>query len=156
MYSIVRSTEMPTDTELVTLHRYYIWANKFRTHFDKILAEGTIREPNALIWFADETGLFLSYWYASLYVVVEGWDELGCRDDEIDGLLTSPNVEHLRRYRNGVCHFQRQYLDDRFIELMSSPNSVEWVRRLNMAFGRYFLTELTRRRVSREGLGDMS
>ena len=25
--------------ELVTLHRYFIWANRMRTHFDEILAE---------------------------------------------------------------------------------------------------------------------
>ncbi len=85
-------------------------------------------------------------WYGMLYVVVEGWRELGCRDDEIDVLLSSPNIEHLRRYRNGVCHFQRQYLDDRFVGMMSAPDSVEWVRCLNSALGKYFLTEVVRRR----------
>ena len=125
--------------ELVTLHRYYIWANKFRAHFDEIVGRNTSLEPNSVLWFADEAGLFLSYWYAALYVVIEGWTERGLQDAEIDKLLTSPNREHLRRYRNGVCHFQPQYLDERFLEMMGSSDSVRWVRTLNHAFGRFFL-----------------
>ena len=62
--------------------------------------------------------------------VVEGWNALDLHDAEIDGLLTSANVEHLRRYRNGTFHFQQAYLDPRVTEIMGSPDSVDWVRRL--------------------------
>jgi hypothetical protein len=130
---------MPTDAEVLTLHRYYIWANKFRTHFDQILGSAETLDPNPRVWFFDEAGLFLSYWYAALYVVIEGWLELGLQDEEIDALLASPNVDHLRRYRNGVCHFQSKYFDERFVELMASPGSAEWVRSLNYELGRFFL-----------------
>ena len=130
---------MPTHAEVLTLHRYYIWANKFRTHFDQIIASAPNLEENPLLWFANETGLFLSYWYAALYVVIEGWQTLGLQDEELNLLLASPNVEHLRRYRNGVCHFQHKYLDERFLAMMSSRDSVQWVRSLNSAFGRFFL-----------------
>ena len=131
---------MPTDAELLTLHRYYIWANKFRTHFDQTLDAPVDPADPPLLWFAGAKGLFLSYWYAALSVVIEGWKSLGCADAEIDVLLDSANVKHLQRYRNGVCHFQPKYLDRRFLELMTAPDSVEWVRRLNTEFGRYFLT----------------
>jgi hypothetical protein len=130
---------MVTEAEILTLHRYYIWANKFRTRFDQTLTIRGAPEPDSLIWFADDTGLFLSYWYAALYVVVEGWKELGCQDAEVDSLLSSPNVELLKRYRNGVCHFQRTYLDQRFLEITTSPDSVQWVRNLNTTLGRFFL-----------------
>lgn len=130
---------MPTYADSATLHRYYIWANKFRTNFDQLIGAPANPDPNPLVWFADETGLFLSYWYAALYVVIEGWKKLGFRDEEVDALLTSPNVDHLGRYRNGVCHFQPKYLDERFLAMMSSPDSVQWVRSLNRAFGRFFL-----------------
>ena len=130
---------MPTNAELLTLHRYYIWANKFRTQFDQALDSPTDPTDPPLLWFASAKGLYLSYWYAALYVVIEGWQRLGCEDGEIDALLISPNVNHLRRYRNGVCHFQPTYLDDRFVELMGASDSVQWVRTLNSAFGRYFL-----------------
>ena len=129
---------MPTYAESVTLHRYYIWANKFRTHLGALVAGADLPLDIPPVWFADEPGLFLSHWYAALYVVIDGWKELGFQDAEIDALLTSPNVEYLRRYRNGICHFQRQYLDERFQGMMASPDSVQWVGSLNLAFGRFF------------------
>ena len=46
--------------------------------------------------------MYLSYWYAGLFVVCEGWQELKLSDPEIDGLLASPNLELLKRFRNGV------------------------------------------------------
>ena len=82
----------------------------------------------------------MSYWYGGLYVVIEGWRDLGLHDDPIDALLGSPNVDLLRRYRNGVFHFQRRYFDDRFIRLMTDgENVITWVRTLNEQFGRFFL-----------------
>ncbi len=47
----------------------------------------------------------------------QGW-ELGLADKEVDALIASQNVELLRRYRNGVFHFQREYFDERFLELI--------------------------------------
>ncbi len=102
-----------TYAESVTLHCYDIWANKFRTHLDRLITGTDLTVNLPPVWFADEPGLFLSYWYAALYVVIEGWKELGFQDAEIDALLISPNVKHLKRYRNGVCHFQPKCLDDR-------------------------------------------
>jgi hypothetical protein len=130
-------------TSSTALHRYYIWANKFRTHLDQIIDTCNL-DPKTVLWFADETGMFLSYWYAALYVVIEGWKQLRFQDAEIDALLTSPNVGRLRRYRHGVCHFQPKYLDERFLEMMRSPDSVQWVRSLNLAFGRFFLQTANR------------
>lgn len=135
----VSDMRMPAYAEKVTLHRYYIWANKFRSHFEQVIGAAANLDPNPLLWFADEAGLFLSYWYASLYVVIEGWKRLGFQDAEIDRLLTSANVDHLRRYRNGVCHFQPKYLDERFLALVSATDGVQWVTNLNLAFGRFFL-----------------
>jgi hypothetical protein len=90
-------------------------------------------------WFATDPPIFMSYWYAGLYVVIEGWLELGCHDEEIDRLLESPNVDILRRYRNAVCHFQREYFHRKFFEMFSASGTADWVRELNQAFGKYFL-----------------
>jgi hypothetical protein len=35
---------------------------------------------------------YVGYWFASLYVVVEGWRAIGLSDERVDGLLSSPNV----------------------------------------------------------------
>ena len=102
--------------ELVTLHRYFIWANRMRTHFDEILArEQCPFEGVAFI----ESFLYMSYWYGGLYVVIEGWKALNLSDDIINELLDSRNVKLLKRYRNGVFHFQHDYHDRRFHEFMS-------------------------------------
>jgi len=124
----------------VVLHKYFIWCNKMRTHFDEQLGqfkpEMEWADPVAL-----NMNLYMSYWYGGLYVVIEGWQSLGLGDAEIDELLKSSNVELLRRYRNGVFHFQHEYFDDRFTGFMTKgQNAVDWVRALNRAFGRYFLT----------------
>ena len=121
--------------ELVALHRYYIWANRMRIHFDEVLSSSKdINDENI------EAMLYMSYWYAGLYVVIEGWQELKLKDDIIDSFLTSPHVDLLRRYRNGVFHFQAKYYDERFIAFMSEgASSAEWVRNLNRQFGRYFI-----------------
>ena len=103
-------------------------------------------------WFADDIGIFMSYWYAGLFVVVEGWQELGLNDPKIDSLLDSPHVEELRRYRNGVCHFQKNYFDERFGEICrDSPSSVPWVRELSRSFGEFFLRTLRSQGESKEG-----
>ena len=125
--------------EFFALHRYYIWANRMRTHFDGLIASGVVSSGQGEI----EGILYMSYWYGGLYVVVEGWNELKLRDNAIDELLTSPNVDLLRRYRNGVFHFQRKYNDQRFMSFMGEgADTVAWVRNLNEQFGRYFLAAL--------------
>jgi hypothetical protein len=124
--------------EIFTLHKYYFWANRMRTHFDDIIANRAPDEEYSEK--EDESNLYMSYWYGGLYVVIEGWRELALTDNKIDSLLTSPNIDLLRRYRNGVFHFQRDYFDERFIEFIRNGiNCVEWIRNLNREFGRYFL-----------------
>ena len=126
---------------LLALHRYYIWANRLREHFDSAASPPTESAcPEAV--FIDDRGLFLSHWYAALFVVVEGWQEVQLSDPEIDMILSSPNVHLLRRFRNGVFHYQRNYSDPRFLDLVLAHGVVPWVRQLNLAFGRYFLQKL--------------
>ncbi len=132
---------------LGALHRYFMWANRLREHFDKALkVRGPAKESDFPVWFADDAGLFMSHWYAALYVVIEGYRELGLHDTKIDALLTSPNVDLLRRYRNGVDHFQKDYFDGRFFDFMGSPDTPKWARDLNRDFGRFLIETLGKRR----------
>lgn len=125
----------------LALHRYYIWANRLREHFDSAIADMPLSDQPESV-FADDRGLFLCNWYAALYVVVEGWNELKLADEEIDALLTSPNIDLLRKFRNCVYHYQSDYSDSRFLDLMQAQGVVSWVRQLNLEFGRYFLLNL--------------
>lgn len=136
---------MAMDPRVFTLHRYYIWANRMRTHFDDLLKGGDVkglftgRGRDSI-----EATMYMSLWYALLYVVVEGWRRLRLSDPAIDALLG--NAEHvhvLKRYRHGVAHFQPNYVDSRFVEIMKeSETTVPWVRDLNRELGRWFLSYL--------------
>jgi hypothetical protein len=103
---------------------------------------------NAVLYSADDRSMFMSYWYGTLYVVIEGWRELRLSDARINELLKSPKVKSLKLYRNGVYHFQRNYFDDRFAGFMKSKDSVEWVRELHGEFGRFFLEDAARRQAA--------
>ena len=124
----------------VALHRYFIWANKMRTDFDVLLAKRKhTKVPESLILIEDN--MYMSYWYAGLYVLIEGWQKLKLQNTAIDTLLKRKDyVDLLRKYRNGVFHYQEDYFDSRFADVWSQGQGfITWVRELNEQFGRYFL-----------------
>ena len=123
--------------EIITLHKYFIWSNRMRTHFDEILQkqDGKEKKEN----FDIESIMYLSLWYATLNTVIEGWKTLKLEDPKIDALLQSENTNHLKMFRHGVLHYQKDYFDQRFQGMLESNDSVNWVRTLNEEFGRYFL-----------------
>ena len=107
-----------------------------RVHFDDLVrTSGDLNDASEV-----ESFLYFSYWYAGLFVVIEGWWELNLHDAVVDRLLESPHVGLLRRYRNGVFHFQRDYFDKRLTGfLAAAPKTVPWMRELTLQFGRFFL-----------------
>lgn len=90
-------------------------------------------------------GITMGIFHGLVYVVIEGWKEIGLSDPEIDKLLASPNVDLLRRFRNGVFHFQGDGLvSDKLAEFCKSPDAFAWVTTLMKAYGRYFAAEMQR------------
>ena len=153
------------DADIVTLHRYFVWAGEMKQSFEVTAAS----RPQPLEWASEETIRALMYmclWYGVLRAVVEGWEELKLADPTIDSLLATrtgtmmkvrdkDDAEYdvpetysdmLRRVRNAVFHFQRDYLDDRLIAFMQKKESVVWVRSLHEAFSQWFLSWLKSRR----------
>lgn len=86
---------------ILSLHRYFVWADRMRVHFKGLIdSEGKDDSKSSVSnAFAYP---YMAYWYAGLYVVIEGWQELKLSDEKIDVLLHSENVELLKRFRNGV------------------------------------------------------
>ena len=131
----------------VALHRYWMYANRMRTYFERVIEKNPPRSckndeeriSEAFLFMSGEPGTFMSHWYGALYVVIEGWKQLKLNDPTIDRLLQSPNVRLLKKYRDGTFHYQRKYFDDRFANFMRSRDSVPWVHDLTSAFGSYFL-----------------
>lgn len=129
--------------EIITLHRYFIWADRMKVHFDEVLkkfgSEAVSGDPTKKKE-GIEIFLYMSLWYATFYVLITGWQELKLSDEKIDTLLQSKNVDLLRRYRNGVFHFQKDYHDERFMKLMKEGEDVaNWIRDLRDEFSRWFL-----------------
>jgi hypothetical protein len=92
----------------------------------------------------DTWGLFalMSYSYASLHVAIEGYQELKLTDPTIDELLKSDQKDNLKRYRNAVFHFQKQFLDDRFVNLILDQEHVKWASALRGALVDFVKREL--------------
>jgi len=133
---------MDADKYMLTLHKYFIWADRMREHFYNLLNKDISRlksmdSPEASM-FRLETNIYMSYWYGGMYVLIEGWRELGFKDAKIDKLLDSPNVNLLKQYRNGVFHFQKDYFDKRFLGFIKSSDSPDWVFELRNEFSRFF------------------
>ena len=129
-----------------TLHRYFIWADRMKVHFDEVLRSKNKDDET----YELETFLYMSYWYAGMYVVIEGWKELKLSDKIVDSLLTSRNVDLLRKFRNGVFHFQKQYFSEKkFVPLITEGEDVVyWIRSLRDVFGLYFLKRIAETRSS--------
>lgn len=134
---------MKLTSEIITLHRYFIWADRMKVHFDRVL-RGIKPIPINDELFKKEEGIetfmYMSLWYGMFYVLIEGWQELKLKDEKIDELLKSKNVELLRRYRNGTFHFQKKYYDEHFTKLMKEGEDIaNWIRDLRDEFSRWFL-----------------
>ena len=82
------------------------------------------------------------HWLAAEYVVLEGWQQLGHDDFNINELLTlyPENVDLLRRCRNSVYHFQKEIMDRRFMKIISNENeTLPWLTALHYEFQKYLL-----------------
>jgi len=95
----------------------------------------------------------MGYWYASLHVVLEGWDALGLTDPIVDRLLSHPNNYRglLRRFRHGMFHFQSDLLDERFLAFLreGAPHAI-WIRALHDEIIRAFRELIDRLMITPE------
>jgi hypothetical protein len=122
---------------VVTLNRYLEWATHMAARYNEDLDgfSGNMDWDDPLF---KRLFMHMCYWYAALYVVIEGWQDLKLSDPKIDALLTSPNVQRLKRYRNGVYHFQAGYFDVRYFEFIGAgSDGKKWLHELHTAFHFY-------------------
>lgn len=124
------------DRHVFSLHRYFLQATEMRRAFLHTLSDdfAVSDEEKDIYQF-----MYLGLWYGSLWVVVEGWRTLKLSDSAVDRLIASDYVDLLKKYRNGMFHYQKQYYDKRFTEFMRYPDTPEWVHDVHSAFSRYFL-----------------
>ncbi len=77
------------------------------------------------------------YFLAALYVVAEGFKKLRLRDTKISGLLKSPHLGLLKRFRNAVFHYQRARVNEKLLGFLSK-DCLEWVKELHSELQRWF------------------
>ncbi|EJN16303.1 hypothetical protein PMI42_00138 [Bradyrhizobium sp. YR681] len=81
----------------------------------------------------------MAVFYGLFYVVIEGYRELGLKDESIDALLEAHDYEsRLRRFRNAVFHYQEDPFDRRLIEFLDAKDSEHWGKALYEAFEKFF------------------
>lgn len=128
---------MPRDEELVALYRYFVWANNMKVNFEETLKRTGVVDLDSPDGFY--VAMYMSLWYGCLYVVIEGWRDLGLNDQEVESFLASPNVDLLKRYRNAAFHYQKKYFHEKFTAfLRASEATASWVRGIHNAFAAYF------------------
>lgn len=112
-----------------TWGRYMYWAELMYRNWDRYMTEkGAGPEiPERLA--------VCSYWAASLYVVIEGWEKAKFKDPIIDALLAvSDHKDVLRRLRNGTFHYQPSLTSSKLLDFLSSPDCLLWLYTLHTEF----------------------
>ncbi|GBR75862.1 hypothetical protein NO2_0494 [Candidatus Termititenax persephonae] len=114
--------------EIASLPRYWLYSNRMKELFfeqgKKLnLPQVNLHEYHGKInIYTGDLGLFHAYWYSALYVVIEGYWELGLRDKTIDSLLDKEKVRLLKLFRNGTFHFQKEYYSEKILGVDTSNN----------------------------------
>jgi hypothetical protein len=119
------------DDKIISWAQYLHWAD---LNFDRYLLNDDDEEPSVKIALA-------CHWFASEYVVIEGWLKLKKDSQEIEKLLhgNEDSIDLLRRARNVVYHFQDNPLDKRLEEFITDGSRVLWLAQLHKKFIEYLI-----------------
>lgn len=123
--------------ELLTFSRYLSWADLVRRAHEAECRRRIDNGVPAPAWGADFA--WMSYWYSSLFVVVEAYEAIEWCDPVIDALLGHGGgyKDLLKRFRNGVFHYQSDPVDARLLRLLNTGEEhVLWVYALHNEFMR--------------------
>lgn len=135
-------------TNLIALHKHWVAADSIQQF---MLKEIPISDPVARLPAefqqaaqAHSKILRLYTFYALLYVVVEGYQNLSLRDDALDRLLKKTHhVEALRRFRNAIFHYQEDPRHPNLTKFMIAKDSDKWIRAVYDAFQEFFEENLS-------------
>jgi len=124
--------------QILAWARYLSWCDMHRGRLDRYDERTDDGTPDVEKWYFIA---LLTQWYASLWVVIEGWQQIPFADPEIDDLIdSSPRFcGLLKRFRNGVYHFQPNLLEPRLIDFLEKSDvTMLWARLLHHEFLRFF------------------
>ena len=137
---------------LASLHKHFLAADAVKQLlFTKIPVDSLTSKLSPELQEAAQqfsSMLRLQVFYALIYVVVEGYRELGYNDEGVDKLLENAGfVDSLRRFRNANFHFQEDPFSPKLIDFLHAEGSEDWVRALYFALDRFFTERLKLKEV---------
>jgi hypothetical protein len=132
--------------QLAALHKHWVTADSINYHLGRSmkgsLPEGAPKEFAALGQMMSAFAA-LGVWYSLLYVVVEGYRELGYHDAQVDTLLANDQyVTALRLFRNATFHYQTDPLSPKLLGFLEAKDSETWIKELNRALKDFLEREL--------------
>ncbi|NTU49840.1 MAG: hypothetical protein HGA87_02935 [Desulfobulbaceae bacterium] len=132
--------------KIISLYKYWCNAGAVKQFISsKVSTEGGEELPEWFNELGNRASIFsrLTVWYALLYVVVEGFQELNLSHIEVDKLLTNKEcVDCLRLFRNATFHYQKDPLTEKALKFLEAKDSEIWIKSLNKALEAYFLENL--------------
>ena len=141
------STSYP---DQLILYVYFSSTDILRDKFKASVRNSNFEELNEkygalgrfIFFHHSESGILMKQYYSSMYVVAEGWQEIGLENQEIDELLSSENLRLLKRFRNGTFHFQKSFPTEKWTDFIYSVNeTADWIDDLYQSFSKYFWAE---------------
>ncbi|EOW3978454.1 hypothetical protein [Vibrio parahaemolyticus] len=129
---------------MVALHSHWLNADavKVAIYTDLPVVEGYSSELQTLSQLHSSFRR-ISVFYSLLYVVIEGYRELGSTDDKVDSLLKQCDfVDALRLFRNATFHYQKAPIPEKAMKFLEAENSENWIQDLHIAFRQYFEQQL--------------
>jgi hypothetical protein len=132
--------------DVLMLYRYFAYAAYMRGRFQREtdpewLKMLVVDESGLLMFFLSPPGIFFTYSYAGIYLVIEGWRHLGLKDQRIDELLQSPFVDRLRLFRNATFHYQKDlFFSWKHLQFFGTEEerTEKWVNQVYDEFERFF------------------
>lgn len=136
--------------KILSLHKYWIYADKMRLLFKEVLtknADEILEQPKneieailkSHLTLLSEVGIFKSFWYSSLYTVIEGYSDLKLSIPEIDELLNDDYIDKLRLFRNGTYHYQKEIYNPKLLGVDQSDDFVKWIYKIHKELGNHII-----------------
>lgn len=134
------------DVSLLALHTHWVRADSIKERVRLEIAENGDTLPQSMQELGQQMSKIhaLEVLYGLIFVVIEGFRELKCKDERVENLLAAENyVDLLRRFRNGVFHYQKEPMDPRLVTFMTRENSGKWIREMHATLGAFLERELS-------------
>jgi hypothetical protein len=121
--------------EYPALHRYFLHAARNR---DLFLAEQKRKSPPPFHEIRSRAHLEL--WYACLITVLEGSKKEKINHPPVTEMARDRRkIDRLRKCRNAVFHYSRDYDDTRFVAVSEDADFVKWAHKLHNAISAFSL-----------------